>query len=68
MGFKPVYDYRADQLGKQAGTHGAILVAGRWCRGSLALPRYRIMPKPPNSSTAKPGPTREIAHASGPVV
>ncbi|NUQ97374.1 MAG: hypothetical protein HOY79_12770 [Streptomyces sp.] len=25
-----VYDYRADQLGKQDGTQGAILVEGRW--------------------------------------
>ncbi|MFD9505651.1 hypothetical protein [Streptomyces mirabilis] len=33
MGYKPVYDYRADQRGKQAETDGAILVEGRWyCR------------------------------------
>ncbi|MFD3572546.1 hypothetical protein [Streptomyces sp. NPDC058644] len=29
-GYKPVYDYREDQLGKQAETDGAILVEGRW--------------------------------------
>ncbi|MGP4086956.1 hypothetical protein, partial [Streptomyces sp. KR55] len=38
MGFKPVYDYRADQLGKQAGTHGAILVEGRWYCPSMPEP------------------------------
>ncbi|GAA2652804.1 hypothetical protein GCM10010307_63830 [Streptomyces vastus] len=30
MGYKPVYDYRADLLGEQAETHGAILIEGRW--------------------------------------
>ncbi|WP_230885505.1 hypothetical protein [Streptomyces spinoverrucosus] len=38
MGYKPVYDYRADQLGKQAGTHGAILVEGRWYCPSMPDP------------------------------
>jgi len=38
MGYKPVYDYRADQLGKQAGTHGAILVEGRWYCPSMPEP------------------------------
>ncbi|MFG2738734.1 hypothetical protein ACGFY0_01500 [Streptomyces chartreusis] len=38
MGFKPVYDYRADQLGKQAGTQGAILVEGRWYCPSMPEP------------------------------
>lgn len=30
LGYKPVYDYRVDQLGKQAGTEGAIMVEGTW--------------------------------------
>lgn len=38
MGYEPVYDYRADQLGKQAGTHGAILVEGRWYCPSMPEP------------------------------
>jgi hypothetical protein len=38
MGHKPVYDYRADQLGKQDGTHGAILVEGRWYCPSMPQP------------------------------
>ncbi|WP_328425876.1 hypothetical protein [Streptomyces sp. NBC_00443] len=37
-GHKPVYDYRADQLGKQAGTHAAILVEGRWYCPSMPEP------------------------------
>ena len=33
LGYKPVMDYRADQLGIQANTGGAILVEGTWyCR------------------------------------
>ncbi|WP_405881054.1 hypothetical protein OG762_22130 [Streptomyces sp. NBC_01136] len=38
MGYKPVYDYRADQLGKQAETDGAILVEGRWYCPSMPEP------------------------------
>ncbi|MEV7346930.1 hypothetical protein [Streptomyces sp. NPDC093544] len=38
MGYKPVYDYREDQLGKQAGTEGAILVEGRWYCPSMPEP------------------------------
>ncbi|MFF4571195.1 hypothetical protein [Streptomyces sp. NPDC001410] len=38
MGYKPVYDYRADQLGKQGGTHGAVLVEGRWYCPSMPQP------------------------------
>ncbi|MEU3522181.1 hypothetical protein ABZ770_44340 [Streptomyces sp. NPDC006654] len=38
MGYKPVYDYRADQLGKQDGTQGAILVEGRWYCPSMPKP------------------------------
>ncbi|MFE1308299.1 hypothetical protein [Streptomyces sp. NPDC058755] len=38
MGYKPVYDYPADQLGKQGGTHGAILVEGRWYCPSMPQP------------------------------
>jgi hypothetical protein len=38
MGYKPVYDYRADQFGKQAGTQGAILVEGRWYCPSMPEP------------------------------
>jgi hypothetical protein len=30
LGYKPVMDYRDDQLGIQAGTSGAILVEGTW--------------------------------------
>ncbi|MFF0012785.1 hypothetical protein [Streptomyces sp. NPDC005374] len=38
MGYKPVYDYRADQLGEQNGTQGAILVEGRWYCPSMPKP------------------------------
>ncbi|MGP3952201.1 hypothetical protein [Streptomyces sp. 7N604] len=38
MGYKPVYDYRADQLGKQAETKGAILVEGTWYCPSMPQP------------------------------
>ncbi|WP_406171497.1 hypothetical protein [Streptomyces sp. NBC_00996] len=38
MGYKPVYDYRGDQLGKQAETDGAILVEGRWYCPSMPEP------------------------------
>lgn len=38
MGYKPVYDYRADQLGKQDGSQGAILVGGRWYCPSMPEP------------------------------
>ncbi|MFD8501291.1 hypothetical protein ACFV2L_00860 [Streptomyces sp. NPDC059687] len=38
LGYKPVYDYRSDQLGKQAQTHGAILVEGRWYCPSMPEP------------------------------
>ncbi|MER5909837.1 hypothetical protein ABT124_04855 [Streptomyces sp. NPDC001982] len=38
LGYKPVYDYRADQLGRQAQTDGAILVEGRWYCPSMPEP------------------------------
>jgi hypothetical protein len=38
LGYKPVYDYRADQLGKQAGAQGAIFVEGRWYCPSMPEP------------------------------
>ena len=38
MGYKPVYDYRGDQLGNQGGTEGAILVEGRWYCPSMPEP------------------------------
>ena len=38
MGYKPVYDYTVDQLGKQAETHGAILVEGTWYCPSMPQP------------------------------
>ena len=30
MGFSPVMDYRIDQLGRQANSHGAVMVEGTW--------------------------------------
>jgi hypothetical protein len=30
MGFEPVMDYRIDQLGRQANSHGALMVEGTW--------------------------------------
>ena len=30
MGFSPVVDYRVDQLGRQANSHGAVMVEGTW--------------------------------------
>ena len=30
MGFSPVVDYRLDQLGRQANSHGAVMVEGTW--------------------------------------
>jgi hypothetical protein len=38
LGYKPVYDYRVDQLGKQATTQGAILVEGTWYCPSMPQP------------------------------
>lgn len=38
LGSKPVYDYRVDQLGNQAGTDGAIMVEGTWYCPSLPQP------------------------------
>ncbi|MER5466823.1 hypothetical protein ABT010_40680, partial [Streptomyces sp. NPDC002668] len=38
LGYKPVYDYRVDQLGKQAETQGAILVEGTWYCPSMPQP------------------------------
>jgi hypothetical protein len=34
LGFSPVMDYRVDQLGRQANSHGAVMVEGSWyCPG-----------------------------------
>lgn len=30
MGFRPIVDYRVDQLGRQANSHGAVMVEGTW--------------------------------------
>ena len=30
LGFSPVMDYRVDQLGRQANSHGAVMVEGTW--------------------------------------
>ncbi len=30
MGYEPVMDYRIDELGRQANSHGAVLVEGTW--------------------------------------
>lgn len=30
MGYQPVMDYRVDELGRQANSHGAVLVEGTW--------------------------------------
>ncbi|MER5462857.1 hypothetical protein ABT010_19665 [Streptomyces sp. NPDC002668] len=38
LGYKPVYDYRVDQLGNQAGTDDAIMVEGTWYCPSLPQP------------------------------
>ena len=38
LGYKPVMDYRADQLGIQANTSGAILVEGTWYCPALPEP------------------------------
>src|SRR6266702_2249672 len=38
LGYKPVMDYRADQLGIQASTGGAILVEGTWYCPALPGP------------------------------
>ncbi|MFE1287801.1 hypothetical protein [Streptomyces sp. NPDC058751] len=38
MGYKPIYDYRVNQLGKQASADGAILVEGRWYCPSMPEP------------------------------
>ncbi|MFK0023482.1 hypothetical protein [Streptomyces sp. NPDC090798] len=55
--YKPVYDYRADQLGKQAETAGAILVEGRWYCPSMPNPASTPPSTcTPNASTRRPGP------------
>ena len=38
LGYRPVMDYRADQLGIQAGTQGALLVEGSWYCPALPGP------------------------------
>ena len=38
MGYLPVYDYRKDQLGEQAGTDGARLIEGSWYCPSMPVP------------------------------
>jgi hypothetical protein len=38
LGYRPVMDYRADQLGIQAGTGGALLVDGSWYCPALPEP------------------------------
>ena len=38
LGYRPVMDYRIDQLGIQASTGGAILVEGTWYRPALPGP------------------------------
>ncbi|MFH8564612.1 hypothetical protein [Streptomyces sp. NPDC017988] len=38
LGYRPVYDYRVDQLGVQAHTSGAILVEGTWYCPSMPQP------------------------------
>ena len=38
LGYRPVMDYRADQLGIQAGTGGALLVEGSWYCPALPEP------------------------------
>ncbi|MEU4091068.1 hypothetical protein [Streptomyces sp. NPDC026673] len=38
LGYKPVYDYRVDQLGDQGGAQGSILVAGTWYCPSMPEP------------------------------
>lgn len=38
LGYKPVYDYRVDQLGQQAGANGAIMVEGTWYCPSMPQP------------------------------
>ncbi len=38
LGYRPVMDYRADQLGIQAGTGGALLVEGTWYCPALPGP------------------------------
>jgi hypothetical protein len=40
LGFKPVYDYRVDQLGLQAETQGANLIEGTWYCPSM--PQYLV--------------------------
>jgi hypothetical protein len=35
MGFGLVVDYRVDQLGRQANSHGAVMVEGAWCCPSM---------------------------------
>ncbi len=38
LGYRPVMDYRADQLGIQANSHGALLVDGTWYCPALPEP------------------------------
>jgi hypothetical protein len=38
LGYTPVMDYRADQLGIQANTGGALLVEGAWCCPAIPDP------------------------------
>jgi len=38
LGYRPVFDYRGDQLGTQAGYHGALQVEGAWYCPSTPRP------------------------------
>ena len=42
LGYRPVMDYRADQLGIQAGTPGALLVEGTWYCPALPGPLVTV--------------------------
>lgn len=54
MGFALVIDYRVDQLGRQANSHGAVLVEGAWYCPGMPEALVRRSTCAPGSSTSTP--------------
>jgi hypothetical protein len=61
LGYKPVMDYRADQLGIQASTGGAILVEGSWYCPAIPGPLISATAGLRDHTTGRPAYDTQIA-------